>query len=155
MPAIVSITYTPHDAPRKSEDVYVRIPVKSAQLIADYGIEGDRKGGSPKRQLNIMSRETLDALSQNGLKIAPGQMGEQLIVSGMDVAALNPGDRVQMGDSAVIEVMEMRNGCARFEQIQGHDPKTLKGQLGIIARVVTSGTIKIGDGVRVLTPMTS
>jgi MOSC domain-containing protein YiiM len=150
MPKLHSITYTPHGAPRKSQDAFVRLAANGAQLIQGYGIDGDRKGGSPKRQINIMSLSTLEALSGDGLKVAPGQMGEQLIIDGFDVGDLKAGDRVQIGASAIIEVTEFRSGCDRFQQIQGHDPAQLKGRLGIMARVVTSGTITIGDAVRVI-----
>ena len=152
MSNLVSIRYTPKGSTRKSEDAYVRLPLENAQLVAGHGIEGDRKGSSPKRQLNIMTQETLDELGKLGLHVAPGQMGEQLIISGVDVADLNVGDHIQIGESAVIEVGKPRTGCDRFEHIQGFDPHVLTGRLGIIASVVESGAIKIGDAVKVLHP---
>ncbi len=149
MAQIVSIVFTPEDSPRHSPDAYVRVPLQEAALVIDHGIEGDRKGSHPQRQLNIMSREILDALGKQGLKTAPGEMGEQIVIDGFDVADLNPGDRVQLGD-AVIEVVSFRNGCDRFEHIQATDPKTLVRKVGIMARVVESGSIRVGAPVRVV-----
>ncbi len=149
MAQIHSIVHTPEDSPRHSPDAFVRVPLQEAALVIDYGIYGDRKGGSPNRQLNIMSRETLDALGTQGLKTAPGEMGEQIVIDGFDVADLNPGDRVQLGD-AVIEVVSFRNGCDRFQHIQAVDPKTLTRKLGIMARVVEGGAIRVGAPVRVV-----
>jgi MOSC domain-containing protein YiiM len=146
MAEIFSIVYKPHDAPDKPKGNYSRIPLETAQLIAGYGIEGDRKGGHPERQLNVMSYETLAALGENGLKVTPGAMGEQIIVRGLDIDSLAAGDRVQLG-TAWIEIVEPRRGCARFEAIQQVDPKTLQGRMGMIARVIEGGAIRVGDPV--------
>ncbi len=148
MANIESIVYTPKGSPRHSPDAYVRKPLTEAQLVIGQGIAGDRKGASPNRQLNVMSRETLDHLSQQGLQTAPGAMGEQIVISGLDIAALNPGDRVRLGE-AVIEVVSFRTGCDRFQHIQKTDPKTVARQLGVMARVVESGAIRVGDAVRI------
>ncbi|MFN8528237.1 MAG: MOSC domain-containing protein [Anaerolineae bacterium] len=150
MPAIISICYTPDGIERQPQDFYARVPIGEAHLLEAYGIEGDRKGGHPVRQLNVMSREVLNSLAEQGLKTGIGQMGEQIVLDGFDVADLKPGDQVRIGDHAVIEIGEKRNGCPRFQHIQAHDPAALKGQLGVMARVITSGAIKVGDPVRVI-----
>ena len=152
MNAIVSIAYSPTDLPAEPEDHYQRVPVSEAALLVGHGIRGDRKGGSPKRQLNIMSAETLAVLAQAGFQTAPGQMGEQIVISGLDVNALAPGTQVQLGDTACIEVISHRTGCDRFEHIQGHAPSEAAGRLGAMAKVVTAGRIGVGDPVRLLTP---
>lgn len=145
---ITSITYKPdHSEPA---DGFTRVAVQQVNLIANYGIEGDRKGGHPTRQLNMMSQATLDALAQQGFNTAPGAMGEQMIVSGLDVDALAVGVRLRLGAQAVIEVTDHRTGCARFEHIQGHDRAEAAGQMGIMAKVITSGVVMIGDSIEVL-----
>lgn len=129
---------------------YSRTPVESIELVVGHGIQGDLKAGkNPKRQVNIMTAETLEQLGREGFQTAPGQMGEQIIVSGLDVNGLASGDRLQIG-TAVIEIHERRNGCAWFEQIQGLSPKLAAGRLGQIAFVVESGTVKLGDTVSVV-----
>lgn len=148
MARVGSIVYTPKGSPRLTPEYYVRVPLQEAALVIGHGIEGDRKGGNPNRQLNIMSQSTVDALKAQGLKTAPGELGEQIVIDGFDVADLNPGDRVRLGD-AVIEVISFRTGCDRFEHIQSTDPKTLARKLGIMARVVESGAIRVGAPVKV------
>lgn len=152
MATIVSITYSPTELPAKPKDAYTRVPLQTATLVEHYGIEGDRKGGSPKRQLNVMSQENLRDLSENGFTIAPGQMGEQIIVEGLDLSTLATGERLQLGADAIIEITDRRNGCARFEHIQGRAPTEAKGLLGIMAKVITGGTIKVGDAAIVVQP---
>ncbi|HEY3284578.1 MAG TPA: MOSC domain-containing protein [Armatimonadota bacterium] len=146
MAHLSSIVYKPKEAPQV-EGAYTRVPVVEARLVADYGIEGDAKGGSGTRQLNIMCAEALEGLAREGFTTEPGLMGEQLIVSGLDVDALKPGDVLALGSEARAEVVEPRVGCARFEQYQGKQREDAGGRMGVMARVTASGTIRVGDPV--------
>jgi MOSC domain-containing protein YiiM len=148
MAHVVSIVYRPKDSGRP-QDRYARVPTERVQLIEAYGIEGDRKAGSKKRQLNVMLAEQLTELGEEGFKVAPGEMGEQIVVTGVDPAALVEGARIKLGP-AVIEVLELRTGCARFEMIQGKARGLAKGRLGAIAAVVVGGKVAVGDAVEVL-----
>lgn len=148
MAEIVSIVYKPEEWPDEPSGRYLRVPLQTARLIAGQGIEGDAKGGHPRRNLNIMSAETLDELAAEGFTVQPGRMGEQIIVRGLDVNGMREGDRIHLGDSAVVEVTLARTGCERFEAYQGKHPSLAAGRLGVMARVVSDGTIRVGDGVK-------
>jgi MOSC domain-containing protein YiiM len=148
MAKIVSIAYSPLDAEPHPADAYQRVPMAQAVLVVGQGIQGDRKGRSPKRQLNIMRAEVLEAMQAEGYKTAPGQMGEQLVIGGLAPDALKPGARLLVGASAQVEVLSLRTGCERFEHIQGHSPEEAAGRLGMMARVVAGGPITVGDPVR-------
>jgi MOSC domain-containing protein YiiM len=150
MPHVVSICYTPDGVERKPADRFARVAVAEAVLADGYGIEGDRKGGSDKRQLNVMTAETLAQLRAEGFKAGPGELGEQVVVAGVDEAALTPGARLALGGSAVIEVTLPRTGCDRFAHIQGKPKEAAKGRLGVMARVVAGGTVRVGDAVRLV-----
>jgi MOSC domain-containing protein YiiM len=147
---IAHLLYQPAPSEDKEPYGYVRIPRDTVTLIAGHGIEGDRKAGkNPKRNLNIMASETVKALAAEGFKTQPGEMGEQIQLSGIDVNALKRGDRLQIG-SAIVEITMPRTGCAWFEKIQTHSPKTVQGRLGQMASVIEGGEIRVGDPVRVL-----
>jgi MOSC domain-containing protein YiiM len=150
MGQVVSIVYTPPDIPPRPAEHYARVPVESATLSADRGIDGDRKGSGQARHLNIMSAETLTELHSEGLRTGPGQMGEQIVVSGIAIDRLAPGSRLKIGEEAVVEVDEPRTGCDRFERIQGISRKAVAGRMGVMARVIAGGTIRAGDSVMVL-----
>jgi MOSC domain-containing protein YiiM len=119
-------------------------------LLAGHGIEGDRKGKWGERQINIMSAETLKVLESEGFRTAPGEMGEQIVVAGIDLNTLPAGARIQLGPAAIIEVTMPRTGCDRFEHIQGKPKHLVRGRLGAMARVVTGGPIAVGDPVSIL-----
>lgn len=150
MPFIASICYSPPaDVPRPA-DHYHRVSMPEAQLVADCGIEGDRKGKGGSRQVNLMSAETLAHLRDEGFHTAPGEMGEQIVLEGIDVDGLAEGARLRLGGSAVVEINIPRTGCDRFERIQKKFKGLVRGRMGVMARVVVGGPIAVGDAVAVL-----
>jgi len=147
MPTVTSIVYTPKHDYEEPADHYLRVPVSTAELVAGHGIRGDRKGSSPKRGLNVMSAEILAELAREGFKTGPGEMGEQLVIAGLDFSTLSAGARLQIGEAASIEFMANRIPCERFEHVQGHPRETATGRVGFMASVVGGGRIKVGDRV--------
>jgi MOSC domain-containing protein YiiM len=148
---VVSIAYTPRSVERRPTDRYARMPVEWATLVEQRGIAGDLKGSGGSRQLNVMRAETLAELAAEGRKTGPCEMGEQVVIAGLDPAAFTEGTRLQLGDSAVIEVGIPRTGCARFEYIQGMTRQGVAGRLGVLARVVVGGDVAVGDEVAIVT----
>jgi MOSC domain-containing protein YiiM len=145
---VVSIVYRPKKSGRP-QDRYAREPTGRVTLREYQGIEGDRKGGTGKRQLNVMLAETVAELAAEGFQAGPGELGEQIVVAGLDPAALAEGTRLKLG-AAVIEVGIPRTGCARFEMIQGKPRQSAKGRLGALATVVVGGEVAVGDAVEVV-----
>ena len=119
----------------------------AATLVADRGIEHDRKGKGGDRQINLMCSAALAGLRDEGFKTGPGEMGEQIVIDGVDVDQLPPRTRLRIGMEAVVEVVLPRTGCDRFERIQGKPKKLVRGRMGVIVRVVTGGAIAVGDPV--------
>lgn len=148
MASLASIVYKPKNAAPVG-NAYLRAPIERARLTAGYGIDGDGKGGG-NRQLNIMAAETVGALAQEGFLAEPGQLGEQLMVSGIDVDALPVGTRLRIGADACVELYEPRTGCAKFERYQKRSPRECAGRLGYMARVVAAGEIAVGDPVAIV-----
>lgn len=149
MSKLASIVYKPQDA-LPSEEGYTRVPLQEARLVAGYGIEGDAKGGHPERHLNIMSAETVQTLGGEGFRTAPGQLGEQLLLAGLVVDDLLPGTHLQIGETARVEIVRPRTGCVIFEKHQDRQRQEAAGRLGMMAQVVESGVIRVGDSVKVL-----
>lgn len=147
MANIVSITCSPPSAKPRPDDHYHRTAFMAVTLVADRGIDGDRKSKGGKRQLNVMSAATLAQLGTEGFRTGPGQMGEQIVLDGVAVDKLPAGAQLRLGSEAVIEVTEPRTGCDRFEHIQGKFKGLVDGRLGVMARVIRGGAIAVGDTV--------
>jgi MOSC domain-containing protein YiiM len=146
MSELISIVYKPENAAQNVEG-YTRLPLNEAELIVGHGIEGDAKGGHPERHLNIMAVEAMQTLKADGFHTEPGQLGEQLIVTGLDVDTLPVGARLQIGTTACVEITKPRTGCVVFERHQGLDRQEAAGRMGMMATVVVGGPIRVGDTV--------
>ncbi len=153
MASIKSIVFQPLDrAYGERIEAFIREPAETVKLIAGHGIEGDAKAGRhPDRQLNLLSQEWLDGLRSLGYKTGPGAFGEQLIIQGLDFLTLGPGVQLMLGAETCIEITKPRTGCSRLERAQGRSIEHTGGQIGLLARVVVSGKIRVDDPVLVLT----
>ncbi|MHB8626261.1 MAG: MOSC domain-containing protein [Aggregatilineales bacterium] len=149
MITIQSIVYKPKGAPIEP-DRYTRIPIQGANLVAGFGIEGDRKGGNPKRNLNVMDDRTLVELRAEGYPTEPGTLGENLILAGVDLRTLPTGTHLRLGHDAVIKLISARVPCEQLTPIDDRMPENVTGRVGIMCRVVESGTIHVGDLVEIL-----
>lgn len=151
MPQLTSIVYQPRDRDYADGQIdFIRLPLGEAELVAGHGLRGDRKAGrNANRQVNLLSTDWLAAAAARGYRAQPGQFGEQLIVAGIDLVALPPGTRLALGGSAVLEIVKGRTGCSRLEAAQGQSIAGL-GPIGVLARVVAGGPIRVGDAVAVL-----
>ena len=121
-----------------------------ATLAAGFGIENDRKGGHPNRNLNVMDQEMVDALADEGYPNGPGVLGENLILQRVGISSLPPGSRLRIGPEAVIEVVRLREPCYKLTALDPRMPDSVIGRVGVMARVVESGVIRVGDAVAVL-----
>ena len=108
----------------------------------------------PDLQIIQLSTGWLATAAAKVYRAAPGQFGEQLIVDGIDLVALPPGTRLQLGPAAVLEIVKGRTGCSRLEAAQGKSIAGL-GPIGVLARGVIGGPIRHGDPVAVLEPAAS
>lgn len=146
---IISICYQP-DVSRLEDKQFNRVPVKSIELIAGHGIKGDRKAGrNPKRQINILSMNTVESLQDLGFQVNPGELGEQLVIEGVNVMELPIGTQIQLGDSAIIELTMVRTGCEWLEMIHGQSKDEAVNRLGMLAKVVQGGMIAVGDTIQI------
>ncbi|MGQ0804279.1 MAG: MOSC domain-containing protein [Actinomycetota bacterium] len=129
-----------------------------AVLTSEEGLVGDswrERGSQPDRQLTLMNARAaaLVAVDPERRPLA----GDQLYVDiGLGGENLPPGSRLEVG-SAVVEVTEPpHRGCDKFAVRFGRDalrlvnsPEGIELNLrGVNARVVTAGTVKVGDPVR-------
>ena len=123
--------------------------VESASLMGDEGIEGDRHA-SPREDRRgyhvlLMDRETLEALG-----LAPGTVRENVTTSGLDLVSLVAGQRVALGEQAVIQISKSCAPYSRMDEVRPGLQQELEGRRGMLASVVESGTVVVGDRIIVL-----
>jgi MOSC domain-containing protein YiiM len=108
-----------------------------------------------------MHAELFDELRAKGFAVQPGDLGENVTTSGIDLLALPTGTRLHLGATAVVEVTGLRNPCIQIDDFQkGLMAATLDkdagGNLirkaGIMSIVLADGDVRPGDAVRVELP---
>jgi MOSC domain-containing protein YiiM len=119
--------------------------LSEARIVENSGVEGcahARPGG--KRQVLLVDLESLRALD-----LGPGMIRENITTEGLDVNALQVGQRLQVGD-AELEVSLVCEPCELMEKIRRGLMTELQGRRGMLCRVVRSGVVRRGDGIEVL-----
>jgi MOSC domain-containing protein YiiM len=113
------------------------------------------------RQVHLMHAELFDELRAKGFTVQPGELGENVTTSGIDLLALPTGTRLHLGASAIVEITGLRNPCIQLDKFQqGLMAATLErdggGNLvrkaGIMSIVISEGEVRPGDTIRVEVP---
>ena len=118
-------------------------------MVEDIGVEGDRKArAGSKRQVLLMAEENCEAF---GLK--PGMVRENITTRGIDLQALPPGTRLEVG-GAEIEITRDCAPCDFIDTLRPGLQPEMTGRRGMLARVTRSGTVRVGDDVKVSGPAT-
>lgn len=154
MITIKSIVYKPNDEAIDSDAIgYLRRPLVEANLIEGYGIEGDRKGGHPRRNLNVMDDITQSELAEEGYPTGVGVLGENIILRGINLRKLPEGTQLRLGKEAVIELGRLREPCEQLTPLDERMPESVVGRVGVMCRVIQSGRIRVGDPVEIVTAL--
>lgn len=125
-------------------------PLSRATLVVDHGITGDaseKHRRTPQRALCLYSEELYAALNAEGFSLKGGDLAENLLLSGVDFALVQRGDVFQVGESALIEISEVRVPCSTLTPLDPRLPKALLGRSGFLAYVRQGGEVCVGDPV--------
>ncbi|MCG6920989.1 MAG: MOSC domain-containing protein [Acidobacteria bacterium] len=130
--------------------------------VGPEGLEGDRQRdlrhhGGPDRAVCIYSLERIEALEEEGHPIAPGTIGENFTLSGLDWDLMVPGAFVDVGEVR-LELTRHTSPCeaiapsfhdGRFVRVS---QKVHPGWSRFYARVVSEGVVRVGDRARLVPP---
>jgi MOSC domain-containing protein YiiM len=119
------------------------VPRERARAVEEQGLEGcaHARAGT-KRQVLFASAQHLDDLG-----VDYGAIKENFTVAGDDVHTWPVGRRVHVGE-AEFEITMVCDPCERMEEIRPGLQEELEGRRGMLARVVKSGTVAVGDEIR-------
>lgn len=128
--------------------------VESTVALAGIGLSDDRLGQRGEaelstRQVTLIQAEHLDVIARLARveRVDPLVLRRNLIVSGINLLALKSA-RLQVGD-AVLEIVGPCQPCSRMEEAIGPGGyAAMRGHGGMTARVITTGSIRVGDAVR-------
>jgi MOSC domain-containing protein YiiM len=150
---IVQISVSPGGVPK--------LPVEAARITAD-GLEGDAQRnrehhGGPDRAVCVYSMEAIRALVAEGHVVAPGTLGENVTIEGLDWSRVEPGLRLRLGVAVLLEVTRYTSPCFNIKAafVGGEfgrvSQKRHPGWSRVYTRVLREGTIRTGDPAAVVT----
>ncbi len=126
-------------------------PVDSANLVEDWGIEGDAHAGHWHRQVSLLSFEKVEAFRARGARVDLGAFGENLVVEGFDFRSLPVGTRFQCG-GVLLEMTQIGKECHAHCAIYQVMGDCIMPREGVFARVIRGGKLHVGDELTLLPP---
>ena len=149
----------------------------SIRLHAGLGVEGDGHMGEKVkhrsrarfnptlpnlRQVHLIDSGYVAAMAAKGFALAPGDIGENILVDGIDLIALPTDTLLNLGDAgAVVRVTGLRNPCIQMDRFMAglmaaSLARDADGGLirltGVMGVVESGGEVVPGDAVRVVLP---
>lgn len=145
-------------------------------LVAGHGVDGDahagptvqhlsrmrRDPGVPNlRQVHLLHSELFDEVAAKGHVVEPGDLGENITTSGIDLLDLPRGARLRIGDDAVVEVTGLRNPCVQInglssglmkELVHVDDAGETVRLAGVMSVVLVGGVVRPGDPIDIVLP---
>lgn len=140
---IVSIALSTKKGTRKSR-------VEKVNILKDHGLEGDAHAGKWHRQVSFLASESIERANQQGLDVTFGDFAENIATTGIEWKDLDPGTRVRLGRSVVVEVTQIGKKCHKKCAIYYKAGDCIMPKEGVFGRVITGGTISCGDLVALL-----
>ena len=172
---------------RSGEHTFSKQTVDAVTLLPGLGVDGDahlgarvkhrsRVAADPNqpnlRQIHLVMSELLDEVVEAGHQVVPGQLGENVTTTGLDLVGLPIGSMLRLGDTALVALTGLRNPCKQIRSVgdgvlkmmfvdgeRYGRPGEQVGRTGVMGVVVAEGLIRSGDPIEVrypagaLTPM--
>jgi MOSC domain-containing protein YiiM len=136
-----------------------KTPIDEA-LASANGLAGDKQRdrrfhGGPTRALSLYSLELVDQLAAEGHPVAPGALGENVTISGLEWTEMTVGTRLEIG-GVEVELTSFAAPCKTIrkcfldEDFSRISQKLHPGWSRVYARVLREGAIRRGDPVRLV-----
>ena len=143
--SVISRVHAIHVAPGR------RLPTKSVEAVeaeAGVGLVGDRYHGSKHRHVTVQALDDLAAAAEAlGRPIEPGLTRRNITVT-QGPLPTRPGERLTIGD-VELEVVRIAAPCRLLDDDLGPGAMTAlrSPRGGTVFRLLSSGTIRVGDEV--------
>lgn len=124
----------------------VKRAVDVATFNLGWGVDGDAHAGKWHRQVSLLAGESIDKVKEKLPSLRDGAFAENIITRGIDLSAIQVGDRLSLGDKVILEITQIgkkchNDGCA----IKKATGDCIMPKEGLFSKVVQSGTVKKGD----------
>ncbi|MCP2520845.1 MOSC domain-containing protein [Candidatus Aminicenantes bacterium AC-708-M15] len=124
-------------------------PVEKVKVLANFGFEGDAHAGNWHRQLSLLAIESIEKMRSKGLKVKPGDFGENITTQNIDLTSLNVGTILRIGKNVLIEITQIGKVCHTKCAIYRQTGECIMPKEGVFAKVLKGGEIKMGDIIKI------
>jgi MOSC domain-containing protein YiiM len=126
-----------------------KVQVGKASLLEDHGLEGDAHAGPWHRQVSFLAAESIEKTRDKGLDVGFGDFAENIATSGIDWQNIPVGARINLGDSALVEITQKGKECHNKCAIYYLAGDCIMPREGIFGKVLKGGEIRCGEPVRI------
>ena len=133
--------------------------VQAATALEGCGLEGDRYCAGTGHwsrfgrvcEVTFIAAEDLHNIElETSLGVKNGEHRRNVVTSGISLKALRRGERFRVGEVA-FEYRGPQSVCRYIERLtEPGMTQALKGRAGICARVIETGTVRVGDEIELL-----
>lgn len=128
----------------------VKTPIDEGIIKEDLGLADDAHADcTSKRQVSLMSLESINRMQKLGYSVVPGSFAENLTTEGIELISLPIGTELCVGKDIILKVTqigkECHTGCAIFQQVG----KCIMPKEGVFTKVIRGGKVKSGDEIKV------
>ncbi|MEO1060138.1 MAG: MOSC domain-containing protein [Actinomycetota bacterium] len=159
-----------------ADHTFSKPSVDEIELVAGLGVAGDAHSGARVRhrsrvardpaqpnlrQVHLIHAELFDLLAEAGHTVGPGDLGENVTTTGVDLLGLATGTTLAIGDDAIVAVTGLRNPCRQIDDfrpgllgqvLRRDDAGELERLAGVMSVVVRGGVVRSGDPIAVSSP---
>lgn len=125
-----------------------KTPVKSVELMNDFGIRNDAHAGKWHRQVSLLAAESIQKMKAKGLDVTSGDFAENITTEGVDLLSLIVGDIVTINGIDLV-ISQLGKLCHHKCAIYYAAGDCVMPREGIFGVVRGNGEIKVGDEVKV------
>lgn len=125
--------------------------VNRANVIENFGIEGDAHGGNTHRQISLLSWESIEKQNtchktkKENPALKPGDFAENITTCGISLSNLKIGDKLSINNTVMLEITQIGKACHSYCDIYKKIGSCIMPKQGIFAKVIKSGQITIND----------
>jgi len=116
-----------------------KVQVEKASLLEDHGLKGDAHAGPWHRQVSFLAAESIEKARKKGLDVGFGDFAENIATLGIDWQDIPVGTRVNLGDSALVEITPEGEGVPHKCAIYYLAGDCIMPREGIFGRVLKGG----------------
>lgn len=119
---------------------------QEVEFRKEWGIEGDAHAGDWHRQVSLLAGESIDQVKEILPSLKKGAFAENIITRGVTLSTLALGDRLQVGNTVILEITQIGKECHNSGcVIKKATGDCIMPREGLFAKVLADGKVVPGD----------